>query len=197
MRYNFPVWNHISEIGGIIDEKNGTLDSLIQQYIYSADGSDATPVEFAHFDGAETIRFAVTGDVPPIDYIDPSGTPAGFNTAVLSEMGRRLGKNIELVQVYSSIGRSLALSSGMADAAFWTRSRNYLKELIADQSIAENMMVSDLPLKSWVALALESMMVEDNLRSSEATVIGDLPDGMITTDSYFSDPNAIVSLKQE
>ena len=86
MRYNFPVWNHISEIGGIIDEKNGTLDSLIQQYIYSADGSDATPVEFAHFDGAETIRFAVTGDVPPIDYIDPSGTPAGFNTAVLSEM---------------------------------------------------------------------------------------------------------------
>ena len=85
----------------------------------------------------------------------------------------------------------------MADAAFWTRSRNYLKELIADQSIAENMMVSDLPLKSWVALALESMMVEDNLRSSEATVIGDLPDGMITTDSYFSDPNAIVSLKQE
>ena len=136
-------------------------------------------------------------DVPPIDYIDPSGTPAGFNTAVLSEMGRRLGKNIELVQVYSSIRRSLALSSGTADAAFWTRSRNYLKELIADQSIAENMMVSDLPLKSWVALALESMMVEDNLRSSEATVIGDLPDGMIATDSYFSDPNAIVSLKQE
>lgn len=113
MRYNFPVWNHISEIGGIIDEKNGTLDSLIRQYIYSADGSGATPVEFAHFDGAK------------------------------------------------------------------------------------NMMVSDLPLKSWVALALESMMVEDNLRSSEATVIGDLPDGMIATDSYFSDPNAIVSLKQE
>ena len=185
------------ELNQAIDamKKDGTLDSLTQQYIYSADGSSTAPVEFTRFDGEETIRFAVTGDVPPIDYIDPSGNPAGFNTAVLSEIGRRLGKNVELVQVYSSVGRSLALSSGMADAAFWTRNRNYLSELISNQSIAENMMVSDLPLKSWVALALESMMVEDNLRASEATVIGDLPDGMIATVPYFSDPNAIVSLK--
>lgn len=174
---------------------DGTLDNLIAQYIYSADGSAAAPVEFTRFDGAETIRIAVTGDVPPIDYIDPDGTPAGFNTAVLSEIGRRLGKNIELVLVYGSVGRSLALSSGMADAAFWTRNRNYLSKMISDQSLAENMMVDDLPLKSWVAYALETMMVDDNLRVSKTVVSGDMADGMIATDPYFSDPNAIVSLK--
>ena len=63
-------------------------------------------------------RIAVTGDLRPIDYIGADGIPAGFNTAVLSEIGRRLGANIELESMQTG-SRALALMSGTADAVFW------------------------------------------------------------------------------
>ena len=46
------------------------------------------------------------------------GTPAGFSTAVLSEISRRLGKNIELVNI-DSAARASILSSKGADVVFW------------------------------------------------------------------------------
>ena len=48
------------------------------------------------------------------------GQPAGYNTAILSEIGRRLGKNIQMINI-STGGRSSALSSGRADVVFWYR----------------------------------------------------------------------------
>ena len=56
-----------------------------------------------------------------MDDADDTGHAAGFNTAVLAEIAQRLEINIELVQVDSG-ARTLALSSGRADAAFWARS---------------------------------------------------------------------------
>ena len=55
-----------------------------------------------------------------VSYVAANGTPAGFNTAVLAEIGKRLERNIELVQV-DSVGRALALAQGNVDVAFWTR----------------------------------------------------------------------------
>ena len=55
-----------------------------------------------------------------MDYVAADGTPAGFNTAILAEIGRRLQVNIKLVQVDSAT-RALALSSGMVDVVFWTK----------------------------------------------------------------------------
>ena len=52
-----------------------------------------------------------------MDYVAANGTPAGFNTAVLAEIGKRLERNIELVQV-NSVGRALALAQGNVDVAF-------------------------------------------------------------------------------
>ena len=46
------------------------------------------------------------------------GTPVGFNTAVLAELGRRIGLNIELVNIESG-ARTSALMSGRVDAVFW------------------------------------------------------------------------------
>ncbi|MBQ4401303.1 MAG: hypothetical protein II832_03970, partial [Synergistaceae bacterium] len=43
---------------------------------------------------------------------------AGFSTAVLAEIGKRLGLNIELMNVESG-ARSAALASGRADVVFW------------------------------------------------------------------------------
>ena len=57
--------------------------------------------------------------VPPIDSVAADGTPAGFNTAILAELGKRMNVNFELVQV-DSLGRAAALASGQVDLVFWT-----------------------------------------------------------------------------
>lgn len=95
-----------------------TLAALEGLYIASAGTEYPKPVEFEKFDNAKTIKVAVTGDLPPIDFITPDGTPAGFNTAVLAEIGRFLKINIELVNIEAG-SRAAALASGRADVVFW------------------------------------------------------------------------------
>ena len=97
----------------------GTLDRLTKEYITDINAETEPPaVEMPHFDGAETIKVAVTGDLPPLDFISADGKPAGFNTAVLAEIGTRLQKNIELVEIESG-ARAAALSSKQVDVVFW------------------------------------------------------------------------------
>ncbi|MBQ7155223.1 MAG: hypothetical protein IJR85_06685 [Synergistaceae bacterium] len=55
------------------------------------------------------MRVAITGDIPPMDRILANGQPAGFNTALLSELGRRTHTNFELVSV-SAGARQAAIS---------------------------------------------------------------------------------------
>ena len=70
------------------------------------------------FDGAKTIKVAVTGDLPPLDFISANGKPAGFNTAVLAEIANRMLLNIELVNVDGG-ARAAALTSKQVDVVFW------------------------------------------------------------------------------
>lgn len=104
----------------IVEMRNdGTLDNLIKQYITDATGATDPPaVAFNNFEGAPIIKVAVTGDLPPLDLISADGTPAGFNTAVLAELGKRLQRNVNLIQV-DSAARAAALTSGQADIVFW------------------------------------------------------------------------------
>ncbi len=97
---------------------DGTLKKLAQTYITDANFSDLPTVDMPHFDGADTIKVAVTGDLPPFDYIRADGKPAGFNTAVLSAISQQLGKNFELVNIDSG-ARAVALTSGEVDVVFW------------------------------------------------------------------------------
>ncbi len=97
----------------------GTLDRLTKEYITDINAeTDPPAVELPHFDGADTIKVAVTGDLPPLDFVSADGTPAGFNTAVLAEIGTRLQKNIELIEIDSG-ARAAALNSKQADVIFW------------------------------------------------------------------------------
>lgn len=96
---------------------DGTLYRLQEEYLTNPE-ADPVPAAFEAFDGAETVRVAVTGDLPPMDYIAGNGTPAGFNTALLSEIGRRLKVNIEIMNIESS-ARTISLTSGVADVIFW------------------------------------------------------------------------------
>lgn len=96
---------------------DGTLDALIDQFIRNP---TLTPPAIAlpTFDNAEVIRVGITGDLPPLDLVLADGTPAGFNTAVLAEISKRIQKNIQLVQIDSS-ARAVALTSGQVDVIFW------------------------------------------------------------------------------
>ena len=104
---------------------DGTLDALKQKYIddvIAGTEPDAIPVEKT--EGAETIKVALTGDRPPMDYFSAAGEPIGFNTALLSEIGKRLGKNIEFISIDTG-ARSVSLSSGVCDIVFWSEAGNF------------------------------------------------------------------------
>lgn len=101
---------------------DNTLAGLQMKYVANPGANKPEAVAFEKFDGAETIKVAVTGDLPPIDYVAADGTPAGFNTAILAEIGKRLKINIELLNVEAG-ARAASLSSGRADVVFWFQVR--------------------------------------------------------------------------
>ena len=98
-------------------KNDGALDNLIKTYITDLE-SDPPTVDIAKIDGADTIKVGVTGDLPPLDLVLANGKPAGFNTAVLSEISKRINKNIELIQI-DSAARAAALTSKQVDVVFW------------------------------------------------------------------------------
>lgn len=123
-------------------DEDWSLAELEGVYIYN-DGI-AKPVKFDHFDGADTIKVAVTGDMPPIDYVDEAGKPAGFNTALLAELGRRMQVNIELVNVEAA-ARTAALMSGRADVVFWFETA---QGIMWNYDASDGILLSD-PYFSW------------------------------------------------
>lgn len=102
---------------------DGTLAILREKYINDAGSGEPEPVEFRHFENVDnTIKVAVTGDLPPIDFVNAEGKPAGFNTAVLAEIAKRLRVNIEIVNIDAG-ARAAALASKRVDAVFWFQFR--------------------------------------------------------------------------
>ena len=108
---------------------DGTLLALQEKYLRDPGLTEPEPVKIEHFNDAQTIRVVVTGDLPPIDLVAADGTPAGFNTAVLAEIGRRLHMNINLMNIDTG-ARSAVLASGRADVVFWYMSaRDYARDI--------------------------------------------------------------------
>jgi len=106
-------------------EITGQLDELCQTWIYNSGALTATQnIEMPHFDDAPTIRVGVTGDIPPMDYMNTAGEPAGFNVAFLQAVAQTGRINIEIVPVATE-ARITALFSGRIDAIFWINSANY------------------------------------------------------------------------
>ena len=110
-----------AELDKVVDEMkaDGSLDKLINDYITNLEKGQSPPkVELTKIDGADTIKVGVTGDLPPLDLVLPDNSPAGFNTAMLAEISKRLGKNIEVIQIETG-ARAAALSSKVIDVVFW------------------------------------------------------------------------------
>lgn len=98
---------------------DGSLDKLITAYVTNVDKGKTPPkIDIPKIDGADTIKVGVTGDLPPLDYVSADGQAAGFNTALLAEIAKRLNKNIELVHIDSG-ARAAALSADQIDVIFW------------------------------------------------------------------------------
>ena len=114
------------------------------QGVYIFNDGIARPVKFDHFDGADTVKVAVTGDMPPIDYVDEAGNPAGFNTALLAELGRRMQVKIELIDIEAG-ARTAALVSRRADVVFWFETA---QGIIWNYDASDGVLLSD-PYFSW------------------------------------------------
>jgi polar amino acid transport system substrate-binding protein len=99
-------------------KENGTLAKLIEEDLKAYIASDPTPAELPKFEGAKTYKIAVTGDLPPMDFVTVDGKAAGFNVALLTEIANIAQVNFEIVQIDSG-ARLTALVSGTVDAVFW------------------------------------------------------------------------------
>ena len=167
-------------------KEDGTLQQLIDEHITKViNGEEPKAIVPDQIEGAETITVAVTGCLPPMDYVAPDGTVAGFNTAILAEIGRRIGKNIAFEQV-DSLGRAMALSSGTVDVVFWVRgistgSKTYK---MTDEEFAayKEEMEKDFTPEEKAAIARLDEILP---RVKEYT--RDMPDGTIITEPYYSD----------
>ena len=104
---------------------DGTLDVLKKQYIDEViAGTEPEAIVPEVFEGGETLKVAVTGDRPPMDYFSDAGEPIGFNTALVSEVGRRLGMNVTFVSI-DTAARALTLESGISDVIFWMEAGDF------------------------------------------------------------------------
>ena len=140
------------------------------------EGDEPEAVEMPVIEGAETIKVAVTGDLPPFDYTDAAGKPAGYNTAILAEISKRINKNIELVSI-DSASRAIALTSGSVDVVFWAR-------VGAANPEAMGINTEILPEKETWKAALDTISATSE---SMRDTIGDIPEGMILTAPYLHD----------
>ena len=126
-------------------KEDGTLAVLQAKFIYDAGVGTPKPVEFRKFENVDKkITVAVTGDLPPIDYVAADGKAAGFNTAVIAEIGKRLQVNVELLPIMSS-ARASAVVSGRADAVFWIQGHRNVPK---NSDIPEGLELSE-PYYEW------------------------------------------------
>ncbi len=123
--------------------QDGTFTKLVKEYINNIHHAVIpNPIEMPTFDGAPTVRIGVTGDLPRMDYIRADGVPAGFNTAVLAEISKRIKKNFLLLQIDSG-ARAVALLSGTIDVIFWAAVANDLKLMPAEFDRPAGMIFSE------------------------------------------------------
>ena len=212
--YSFMMLEQNSDLRDQFDQaiaqmkEDGTLEELIKNHITDAAKSgEPEAIVFEEFDG-EPIKVAVTGCLPPMDYVAADGSFAGFNTAILAEIGKRLEKNIELVQV-DSIGRALALAQGNVDVVFWTRDgmrggarppmniedREEGSEPVPPKERKDPDTLKQEKMEELTEEERAIMTAIDESLKPEKYMQRDMPEGTVTTSPYYTDMDVLVTLK--
>ena len=175
---------------------DGTISKLIRAHIFEVmRGKDISPIIPEFEAGRKTIKVAVTGSLPPMDYVAADGSFAGFNTAMLAEIGERLDRNITMVQV-SSVGRATALASGTVDVVFWTRGLSEpVVEKLGDNS-AELKTKTDAGLSDASAELRKSLEAYNDTMDVDKSRKKDMPENTVITIPYFTDMPVGVTLRK-
>ncbi|MEI6050182.1 MAG: transporter substrate-binding domain-containing protein [Bacteroidota bacterium] len=112
--------------------ENGTLKTLEDQWITNLPATnEPSNKEIPKIEGAKTVYVGVSGDLVPLDYIAADGRPAGYNVAILTEIGKLLKLNFEFVSLEAQ-AKFAALLSKKIDVIFYhVQSENtpYFNEL--------------------------------------------------------------------
>lgn len=142
--------------------QDGTIEAMKQTYIEDViAGKDPETIEPQVFPDAKTIKVAVTGDRPPMDYVSAGGEPLGFNTALIAEVAKRLEMNIEMVNV-TCAARGIALATGVCDIVFWMEVGDFENWEGADfEDQPENTVVTEpyMSVPLWWAVLKDSPVV--------------------------------------
>ena len=73
--------NGLNRYTGFDERKE--LYKLVQDHITAIiNGDEINPIQMSVIEGVETMKVTVTVALPPMDYVTPDGTPAGFNIAL-------------------------------------------------------------------------------------------------------------------
>lgn len=103
---------------------SGKIDELYKKWITELPvGQEPAMAKIEKTSYPETVYVGVSGDMPPLDYVAADGKPAGFNIAVLAEISKLIGKNIEVMSI-DSPAKLAALQSKKIDVFFWQRMPN-------------------------------------------------------------------------
>ena len=164
-------------------ESEGVLAAL--EATLNAAGEEPVSAEMEKIEGADIIRVGVTGDLPPFDFISEAGVPAGYNTAILAEIGKRIRKNIELVNIDAG-GRALALSSGMVDVVFWNRSQSVYTENGTYEAGEDAMRQEIITLGMDPEKTEKALNLIESVFTFDESVKMDQPEGTIITNPFFS-----------
>ena len=128
------VFNNGSGLKAEIDQaiatlkENGVIDNLKETWLFDeAMKSDPQPATIETIPGAETIKVGISGVLAPMDYATADGKPGGFNVALIGEISKLIGKNIEFVNIDPD-SKFLALSSGTIDLFFWNFYNSFITE---------------------------------------------------------------------
>jgi len=120
-------------------KNNGMIANFETEWITNLPAENEPAfTEIPKIEGAATYYVGVVGDMPPLDYVAADGRPAGFNVALLSEIGKILKINFEFVSLETQ-ARFTALSSKKIDVIFChfqSTNTNYFDELKNDGWIA-------------------------------------------------------------
>ncbi|MBN1777571.1 MAG: transporter substrate-binding domain-containing protein [Clostridiales bacterium] len=128
-------------------KENGILDALTMAMI------KGTLAEIPPYEADKTLYVGVTGDIPPIDYVDESGMPVGFNVNLMSQIGVYLGYKIEFVQL-SKNAIIAALASGKIDVVFW-QEQSLSPEMLALLGVRSDAIISTDPYLIMSITAIE------------------------------------------
>lgn len=144
-------------------KEDGTIEAMRETYIEDViAGKDPEAIEPQVFPDAKTIKVAVTGDRPPMDYVSAGGEPLGFNTALIAEVAKRLEMNIEMVNV-TSAARGTALATGVCDIVFWMEVGDFENWEGADlEDQPENTITTEpyMSVPLWWAVLKDSPVVD-------------------------------------